>query len=74
MSFVVIQQMLKYCIKQKQRSITIIYCSSRRLVGLVVSKLHACYLWEGDGKDWVRIPMGRISVAVPLVYLVMLNL
>ena len=32
--------------------------SSGSLVGLVVSKLHACYLLEGAGQDWVRIPLG----------------
>ena len=28
------------------------------LVGLVVSKSHACYLLVGAGWDWVRIPPG----------------
>ena len=32
--------------------------SSGSLVGLVVSKLHACYLLEGAGWGWVRIPLG----------------
>ena len=32
--------------------------SSRGLVGLVVTKSHACYLLGGTGWDWVRIPLG----------------
>ena len=29
-----------------------------RLVGLIVSKFHACYLLRGAGWNWVRIPLG----------------
>ena len=32
--------------------------SSGSLVGLVVSKSHACYLLGGADWDWVRIPLG----------------
>ena len=32
--------------------------NSGSLVGLVVSKSHACYLLEGAGWDWVRILLG----------------
>ena len=32
--------------------------SSGSLGGLVVSKSHACYLVEGAGWDWVRVPLG----------------
>ena len=50
--------------------------TSSSLVGLVVTKLHACYLlgsatWLGLGSNPAG---GRISVAVPVASLVMLNL
>ena len=39
--------------------LSILYIArSGTLVGLVVSKSHACYLLEGAGWDWVRILLG----------------
>ena len=36
----------------------VIITSSRFPIGLVATKLHACYLLGGTGWDWVRIPLG----------------
>ena len=38
--------------------LTFLCVYSGSLGGLVVSKSHACYLLEGAGWDWVRIPLG----------------
>ena len=48
--------------------------SSGSLISLVVTKSHVCYQLGGAGWDWVRIPPGLNSVAVPVVYLTMLSL
>ena len=49
-----------------------IHHSSGSLVGLVATKLYAC--WEVLVRTWFESRWGQISVAVPAVYLAMLNL
>ena len=51
-------------------------CFSGNLVGLVVSKSHACYLlcWEVLVRTGFESRWGRISVALLVAYLAMLSL